>query len=100
MNTYTIDRDKLQQLANSHIHLDGSEMNLMAAETTVDQEGLHISGSVEAVVEIIMTLGDIISSDFDDEGNDVIDALGGARIEMTGDGAEVHLPGLRIERSA
>lgn len=97
MNTYTINKYKVERLAKRHIHLDGSEMNLMAAETTVDQEGLHISGSIEAVVEVLMTLGDVISADIDNEGNDVIDALDSAQLTMTGDGAAVHLPGLRIE---
>lgn len=80
------------------LSLDGSGPNCMDATTSLNHDGLTITGSMEAIVEAIAFIAlEVGSHRNDDESDELINALESPRTTMlSGDEIEVRFPYFRV----
>lgn len=101
MKRHTISKATQQALASEwELYLDGSAENCMAANTGLDDEqGLRVTGSLEAVIEVVAFVAlEVGARGDEDEGDDLVNGLVGPRMRalgLNGD-VEVVFPHFRV----
>lgn len=103
--TASLPRKWAENLASGYgIYLDGSQPNKTDFEltTSMDEQGLHIEGPLEGILEVIVCMGHV-AGQYDGAGTPGIDnlceGLADAGIELNTDTlvGVLHLPGFTIE---
>lgn len=77
MKRRTIRKDTLKTLADEYeLYLDGSGENCMNATTVLDERGLQVTGSLEAIIEVVAFIAMEVGAHGDnDEADDLVNGL-------------------------
>lgn len=96
----TLSAELAKTLASSYdLYFDGSVENGPAVEFDASEHGLTVTGSFEAVSEVLVCIGHAVANyrQYGDELSTVADALGGAVIDLQAGGTvEVYYPNFRL----
>lgn len=100
MKRCTINTHTQQALADDWVlHLDGSGENLMDVTTVLDDRGLTITGSLEAIIEALTSIGlEVGAHRNDEENHDLVNGLINPRLvgPNTGGEFEIRFPRFRV----